>query len=140
MSASACRAFALALLLSVASVLPGPASAGGAATRVITLGGDITEIVYQLGEEGRLVGRDTTSKFPAEAAALPDVGYFRQLGAEGTITEAREPRNKKGGDKPRPGKPLSYLLSPHRLAMILVQEQVDHDLDLILRGAIIDIA
>lgn len=86
MIASAYRAFAFSLLLFASSVLPQPVSAGSAAKRIVTLGGDITEIVYQLGEEGRLVGRDTTSKFPAEVAALPDVGYFRQLGAEGLLS------------------------------------------------------
>jgi iron complex transport system substrate-binding protein len=63
-------------------VLSQPAFAGDAAKPIVTLGGDITEIVYRFGEQDRLVGRDRTSKFPAEAAALPDVGYFRQLGAE----------------------------------------------------------
>jgi iron complex transport system substrate-binding protein len=55
-------------------------------SRVITLGGDITEIIYRLGEQGRLAGRDATSKFPAEAQAIPEVGYFRQLGAEGVLS------------------------------------------------------
>jgi heme transport system substrate-binding protein len=86
MIASACRAFAFSLALFAASVLPQPAFAGSAAKRVVALGGDITEIVYRLGEEGRLVGRDRTSKFPEEAATLPDVGYFRQLGAEGLLS------------------------------------------------------
>jgi hypothetical protein len=33
------------------------------AARVVALGGDITEIVYALGEGARLVGRDTTSSY-----------------------------------------------------------------------------
>jgi iron complex transport system substrate-binding protein len=64
MTASACRAFAFCLLLFAASLLPQSVSAEGAAKRIVTLGGDITEIVYQLGEEARLVGRDRTSNFP----------------------------------------------------------------------------
>ena len=62
------------------------AAAEEPAKRVIALGGDITEIVYALGEGGRLGGRDATSTFPEQAKALPDVGYFRQLGAEGVLS------------------------------------------------------
>ena len=48
-------------------------------SRLVSVGGAITEIVYALGEEGRLVGRDSTSIYPEAATKLPDVGYMRQL-------------------------------------------------------------
>ena len=54
--------------------------------RVLSIGGSVTEIVYALGEEGRLVGRDTTSTYPAAAEALPDVGYLRALSPEGVLS------------------------------------------------------
>jgi iron complex transport system substrate-binding protein len=54
--------------------------------RIVTLGGDITEIVYRLGAGDKLVGRDTTSAFPPEAEKLLDVGYFRQLSGEGLLS------------------------------------------------------
>lgn len=54
--------------------------------RIVSLGGDLTEIIYALGAGDRLVGRDTTSMFPPETQALPDVGYLRQLGAEGVLS------------------------------------------------------
>ena len=54
-------------------------------SRLISIGGAVTEIVYALGEEGRLVGRDSTSVFPPAAMKLPDVGYMRQLAPEGVI-------------------------------------------------------
>lgn len=54
-------------------------------SRVVSVGGAITEIIYALGEEGRLVGRDSTSTYPEAAKALPDVGYMRQLAPEGII-------------------------------------------------------
>ncbi|MEM1081372.1 MAG: ABC transporter substrate-binding protein [Pseudomonadota bacterium] len=57
-----------------------------AAERIISIGGSVTEVVYELGEQNRLVGRDTTSSFPAEAEALPDVGYMRALSAEGVLS------------------------------------------------------
>lgn len=53
--------------------------------RVVSLGGDVTEIVFALGEGKRLVARDTTSTYPPEAAALPDAGYVRALSAEGIL-------------------------------------------------------
>ncbi len=56
------------------------------AVRVVSLGGGVTEIVYALGEEERLVARDTTSNYPESVEALPDVGYIRRLSAEGVLS------------------------------------------------------
>lgn len=56
------------------------------AQRVLAIGGAVTEIVYALGEEDRLVGRDSTSTYPPEATALPDVGYIRALSPEGVLS------------------------------------------------------
>lgn len=56
-----------------------------AATRVVSLGGDITETVYAIQAQASLVGVDSTSTWPVEATHLPDVGYVRQLGAEGVL-------------------------------------------------------
>lgn len=55
------------------------------AKRVLAIGGAVTEIIYALGEEDRLVGRDSSSTFPADAEALPDVGYIRALSPEGVL-------------------------------------------------------
>ncbi|PBC12031.1 hemin ABC transporter substrate-binding protein [Mesorhizobium sp. WSM3859] len=55
-------------------------------SRVASVGGSITEIVYALGEEGRLVARDSTSDYPEAAAKLPDVGYMRALSPEGVLS------------------------------------------------------
>ncbi|WP_413736384.1 heme/hemin ABC transporter substrate-binding protein [Sodalis sp. RH21] len=57
-----------------------------AQTRIVSIGGDVTEIIYALGAGDRLVARDSTSLHPAETAALPDVGYMRQLNAEGILS------------------------------------------------------
>ncbi len=56
--------------------------------RVIAIGSSITEIVYALGQQDRLVGRDRTSTFPADALELPDVGYRRSLSPEGVLSVA----------------------------------------------------
>lgn len=56
-----------------------------AAPRVVALGGDITEIIYALGAQETLVARDSTSLWPEQTQKLPDVGYLRQLNAEGIL-------------------------------------------------------
>lgn len=58
-----------------------------AAERIVSLGGAVTEIVYALGAGDQVVARDTSSVFPAEARRLPDVGYFRTIGAEGVLAQ-----------------------------------------------------
>ncbi|MGE0282213.1 MAG: hemin ABC transporter substrate-binding protein [Rhizobiaceae bacterium] len=55
-------------------------------TRVVSIGGSITEIAFALGEQNKLVARDSTSVFPPEAFKLPDVGYMRQLAPEGVLS------------------------------------------------------
>lgn len=54
-------------------------------SRLVSIGGAVTEIIYALGEENRLVGRDSTSLYPEAALKVPDVGYLRQLSPEGVI-------------------------------------------------------
>src|SRR5690554_7864765 len=56
------------------------------ASRLVTVGGSLTEIVYALGEQKLLIARDSTSTYPEEANALPDVGYMRALSPEGLIS------------------------------------------------------
>jgi len=72
-------------LLALIAALPMLAFAT-AQERVVTLGGDVTEIVYALGANSALVARDSTSQWPAEVTALPDVGYLRQLNVEGILS------------------------------------------------------
>lgn len=54
--------------------------------RVISVGGALTEIVYALHADAQLVGVDTTSLYPQAATQLPQVGYQRQLSAEGVLS------------------------------------------------------
>jgi iron complex transport system substrate-binding protein len=54
--------------------------------RIVSVGGALTEILYLLGVEDRLVGVDSTSQWPAAAAAFPQVGYQRSLAAEGLLS------------------------------------------------------
>lgn len=66
-------------VLALAAGLATPALAAGG---IISVGGAVTEIVYALGQEDRLLAVDTTSLFPPQTADLPNVGYLRQLSAE----------------------------------------------------------
>ena len=49
---------------------------------IVSIGGDVTEIVYALGAGGRVAAVDITSRHPREARDLPQVGYMRQMSAE----------------------------------------------------------
>ncbi|WP_193171740.1 heme/hemin ABC transporter substrate-binding protein [Nisaea nitritireducens] len=78
------RSFAASLL----TVLLLASGAAGAAEpqRIISAGGDITEIIYQLGAGDRVIAVDSTSTFPAEAAGKEQIGYIRRLAAEGILS------------------------------------------------------
>lgn len=54
-------------------------------TRLIALFGDITEIVYALGAQEHLVARDTSSIYPPEAEALPNLGFAGSLNVEAIL-------------------------------------------------------
>jgi len=58
----------------------------GAEQRIVSVGGPVTEIIYALGQESFLVGVDTSSQYPEAATKLPQIGYQRQLGAEGVLS------------------------------------------------------
>ena len=54
-------------------------------TRLITLFGDITEIVYALEVEEFLVARDTSSIYPRVVEELPNLGFAGALNAEAIL-------------------------------------------------------
>lgn len=56
------------------------------ASRIAVAGGSITEILYFLGEESRIIATDSTSTYPAAAKLFPSVGYVRGLSAEGILS------------------------------------------------------
>jgi iron complex transport system substrate-binding protein len=54
--------------------------------KIVSIGGDITEIVYALGKSDAIVAVDTTSVHPAEALRTKkNVGYMRALSTEGVL-------------------------------------------------------
>lgn len=58
-----------------------------AADRIVTLGGSVTETVFALGAGDLVAARDMSSVYPEAATQLPDVGYFRTIGAEGVLAQ-----------------------------------------------------
>lgn len=57
-----------------------------ATQRIISIGGDVTEIVFALGAGDEVIARDSTSLQPKAVKKLPDIGYMRQLNAEGILS------------------------------------------------------
>ncbi len=56
-------------------------------SRIVCIGGTITEILYALGAADRIVAVDSTSQFPAEALRdKRNIGYMRMLSAEGVLS------------------------------------------------------
>ncbi len=94
--------FLLAAMALLAGVCAGAANAGAwtvkdaagrsieiaDTSRIVTVGGAVTEIVYALGFGDRVVAVDITSTFPADVKAKPSVGYMRALSPEGVIALA----------------------------------------------------
>lgn len=78
----------LGLNLVIAAAFAGHMALADPATRIVSVGGSVTEIVYALDQQHRLIARDTTSVFPAEARQLPDIGYQRALAPEGVLSVA----------------------------------------------------
>lgn len=58
----------------------------GDISRLLSIGGDTTEILYALGFGDNVVAVDTMSQFPAAAMAKTKVGYMRALSTEGVLS------------------------------------------------------
>lgn len=55
-------------------------------SRLVSIGGAVTEIVYDLGMGDKVIARDTTSYYPEAVMKLPDIGYMRALSPEGVLS------------------------------------------------------
>lgn len=56
------------------------------ASRIAVAGGSVAEILYALDEQDRIIAADRTSNHPPAALELPQVGYVRNLSAEGLLS------------------------------------------------------
>lgn len=72
--------FKLSIVLMLASAL-------GYASKIVSVGGSITETIIALGHEGELIGVDQSSIYPEEITSkLPSVGYWLSLPKEGILS------------------------------------------------------
>ena len=55
-------------------------------SRIVAAGGSITEILFFLGQEKKIVALDVTSTYPEQTKELPSIGYVRGLSAEGILS------------------------------------------------------
>ena len=55
-------------------------------SRIAVAGGSLTEIVYALDAAAQIVAVDVTSTYPQSAKKLPQIGYVRDLSAEGLLS------------------------------------------------------
>ena len=62
-----------------------PTTTGPDTSRIVSLGGDMTELIYELGLGDSLVGIDVTTVGPPAAMRLPSVGIGRFLAPEGVL-------------------------------------------------------
>ena len=82
------RSFAFGALLALVPIMVHASDTGNPqAKRIVALGGTVTEILYALGAGDRIVARDSTSSYPADALSKPDVGYMRALSSEGILSQ-----------------------------------------------------
>lgn len=86
----ATRLLSRLMLLAVLVLAPAtsaPAQTSGPELRILSLGGDVTEILYALGMGEKIVAVDSTSQFPPEALKdKKNVGYVRALSTEGVLS------------------------------------------------------
>lgn len=56
------------------------------AERLVVAGGSLTELIFAMGAGNQVVGVDETTSYPPETAALPHIGYWKQLNSEGILS------------------------------------------------------
>ncbi|WP_245412147.1 heme/hemin ABC transporter substrate-binding protein [Methylocella silvestris] len=77
----------LAAIVLAFAFLTANTAAWAEASRIVALGGSITEILYALGAQDKIVGVDSTSLAPPSALHdKPSIGYVRAISAEGVLS------------------------------------------------------
>lgn len=94
------------------------------AKRIVSIGGTITEILYDLGAQDRIVARDSTSFYPAAANSKPDVGYMRALSAEGILGQKPDLILMEEGSGPPP---VIEILKASEVPMVVVPTPPEAD-------------
>ncbi|MFM2666021.1 ABC transporter substrate-binding protein [Vibrio mediterranei] len=94
------------MLVGALSTIPAVFSSATAAEKIVSAGASVTELIYALDAQSKLVGVDVTSVTP-EGTTIPKVGYHRALSAEGLLT--LEPTLVIGSDEMGPKPALDQL-------------------------------
>ena len=55
-------------------------------SKIVVAGGSITEILYFIGEQNKIIGIDVTSNYPKETESIQSIGYVRNLSTEGVLS------------------------------------------------------
>jgi iron complex transport system substrate-binding protein len=77
---------ACALLAAAFVSVPSARAEAHDTSRIVSIGGAVTEILYALGLEQRIVAVDATSHYPSQALREKrNIGYFRALSPEGVL-------------------------------------------------------
>ena len=92
--------------------------------RIIPVDGDLAEIVFALGLGDNVVATDLSATYPAEADALPQIGYQRALSAEPIA--AFEPTLVLATDLARPAEIADQLRSLH-IPVVVIERKVALD-------------
>lgn len=67
-------------------LLASPATHAQQVKNIVSLGGSVSEIIYELGFLDSLIAIDDSSYYPPTLKDLPSVGYYRSLSLEGLIS------------------------------------------------------
>lgn len=94
------------MLVGALSTIPAVFSSATATEKIVSAGASVTELIYALDAQSKLVGVDVTSVTP-EGTTIPKVGYHRALSAEGLL--ALEPTLVIGSDEMGPKPALDQL-------------------------------
>ena len=89
-------------------------------SRIISLNGDITEIIFALGLGDRVVAVDVTTTYPAETDELPRIGFAQQLAAEPVL--AFSPTVVIGDQQIQPAESLEQLRSTG-IPVVIIETQ-----------------
>ncbi|MPW35899.1 hemin ABC transporter substrate-binding protein [Vibrio sp. B1Z05] len=95
--------------------------------RIISVGSSVTELLYALDAKDQLVAIDITSKHFDPAGELPQVGYHRQLSAEGLM--AQNPTHIIGSNEMGPDTALALLKSAGIKVITVPAGNSEADLD-----------
>lgn len=124
------RPLVLSFVLMVIAVIK-PSDVAAEDMRIVVSGGSITEIIYSLGEQDKIVGVDSTSVFPESAKQKPQVGYVRRIASEGVLS--LEPTLLLGEADTGPPKVLAQLQQTGLANYIFTEEDNYHGIEAKIR-------